>query len=94
MIIDWEDRFLKEITESRVSWDKSLAEFLQEHHENRGERHPRAKLTERDVHVIRKACEAGFSQKAIAKSFCVSPATVSNIVNLKQWKHVDDPRSS
>ena len=83
---NWQERLTEEVSQPNRPWDLSLQEFLAQ--ENRGERHPKAKLTERDVQVIRKACEAGFPQKAIAKSFSVSQATVSNIANNKQWKHV------
>ncbi len=86
---DWQIKFINEVSHSEESWDAALKEFLgQECHENRGERHPKAKLTERDIHIIRRAVTAGFPQKSIAKSFQVSQATISNVINNKQWKHV------
>lgn len=82
---NWQEKLTEEISQPKRAWDSSLKNFLAE---NRGERHPKAKLTERDIPVIRKAVQAGFNQKDIARSFGVSQATVSNIANRLQWKHV------
>ena len=48
----------------------------------RGERHPCARLTRRDVALIRESGDAGV---ILAKKFGVSQATISQIRNRKQW---------
>lgn len=51
----------------------------------RGERHPRAKLTQAQVDEIRRRLDAGESQEALAEEFDVHPTTISNIGNDKTW---------
>lgn len=55
----------------------------------RGETHGMAKLTEADVLDIRGAyAEGGWTQQALADEYGVSQKMISNVVNLKFWKHV------
>jgi DNA-binding NarL/FixJ family response regulator len=54
----------------------------------RGEAHPRAKLTEDDVHLIRALSKEGLSQRAIAKKFYVSKRAIEAIVTGTGWKHI------
>ena len=53
----------------------------------RGERHPRARLTEEKVREIRRLAAAGISQRQIARMFGVSKGAVASVVT-RQWKHV------
>ena len=54
----------------------------------RGEGHARAKLTEAAVREIRAKSAAGGSQMSLAREFCVSGKTISNVVKRLQWRHV------
>lgn len=53
-----------------------------------GERNAFAKLTEDDVREIRRARDAGESQRDVARRFGVSQGTVSFIALRQTWKHV------
>ena len=54
----------------------------------RGVKHPRAKLTEDDVRLIRALSKEGLSQRAIAKKFYVSKRAVEAILTGRTWRHV------
>lgn len=54
----------------------------------RGEEQGHAKLTEKDIRAIRKACAAGSPQKVVGQLFGVGQMTVSDIVRRKTWAHV------
>lgn len=54
----------------------------------RGERHGSAKLTEDDVRVIRRRCESGERQAAVALDYNLKPPAVQKIVSRRRWKHV------
>lgn len=53
--------------------------------DSRGERHGGAKLTDSDVREIRLS---QLNQRALAKKFSVSPATICNILKGRNWSHV------
>jgi len=53
--------------------------------QQRGERHGQAKLTEPDVHEIRRLLAAGTKITAIAQRFQVSHSVISNISSGKAW---------
>jgi len=55
----------------------------------RGERQGAAKLTEDGVREIRRAVEAGESQRAIARRLGVVQAQVSRVHLRKSWRHVE-----
>ena len=56
----------------------------------KGSAHYKAKLTEIDVKVIRRAYAAGLcTQRDIASEYNISKYTVWNILKKKTWKHVD-----
>lgn len=55
---------------------------------NRGERCGAAKLTERDVKIIREACANGATQQSVADLFAVGQQLVSLIINRKRWSHI------
>ena len=50
-----------------------------------GEQNGKAKLTRAAVLAIRRICKRGVYQKAVAKQFGVSEATVSYVVNGGRW---------
>jgi len=55
----------------------------------RGERHGRAKLTEAHVREIRALYAAGgITQRELAKRFNSNQASISCVINRKQWKSV------
>lgn len=54
----------------------------------RGVKHPRAKLTEDDVHLIRALSKEGLSQRVIARKFYVSKRAIEAIVTGTGWKHI------
>jgi Trp operon repressor len=53
----------------------------------KGSKHPRAKLTEDDIKVIKKLIDHGVVQRRIAEQFGVSYATVTLIKRGINWKH-------
>ncbi|KKK48694.1 hypothetical protein LCGC14_3142560, partial [marine sediment metagenome] len=54
-----------------------------------GENHPQAKLTERNVAIIRKKYnDGGITQKELANEFGVSQSVVNGITTGKRWRHV------
>jgi len=56
----------------------------------RGSRHGAAKLTEADVREIRRRYATGGETFAVlADAFSVSPQTVSGIVHMRSWQHVE-----
>lgn len=55
----------------------------------KGEKHGMHKLTQEQVNYIRrvhKKFDAEFGSKALAQKFNVSPQTITNIVNYRNWK--------
>lgn len=56
----------------------------------RGEDHPTAKLTERQVYQIRTWAKLGMPYVKIAKRFGISDKQVSNIVRRIKWAHLPD----
>jgi len=54
----------------------------------RGERNPRAKLTESDVRLIRALGAHGLTQRAIAAKFEVSKRAVEAVLTGQSWRHV------
>ena len=55
---------------------------------NRGEKNPRAKLTEADVLEIRQRAASGEKQKDIAADYPVSYSLIRGIVCRSCWKHI------
>lgn len=53
-----------------------------------GALHPRAKLREEDVRIIRALREVGLSYRAIAKKFEVTSMAVWYVVNYWSWAHL------
>lgn len=72
-----------------LRWDTrkaNSADCIRHGHRPRGVEHGRAKLTEADVHKIRKLAEAGHSLHKLTKIFRVS--TVRKIAARTLWKHI------
>lgn len=58
------------------------------HRDDRGEKHPCAKLNNAQVLSIRSKLDAGIQGKILAKEFNISRMTISNIKLGKQWSSV------
>lgn len=54
----------------------------------RGEKNPRAKLTELDVKYIRYWLNHGATRWALAKEFDIQPNVISRIKHRQRWAHV------
>lgn len=55
---------------------------------HRGEKNSQTKLTESDVHEIRRLYTGGWLQREIAGEYDIHQSGVSRICRDKQWKHV------
>ena len=53
-----------------------------------GENHPRAKLTNEQVRIIRELYSKGFSTNVIARNFKVSVWNIEEIVKRRTWTHI------
>ena len=88
---DWEAKLHAVLESPQGSWEEEFKSILARRNERKdlqGEHHFNARLTEKDVRLIRKAAAAGFPQKNLAEAFRVSRTTVSQIVTGQRWKHV------
>jgi predicted DNA-binding protein YlxM (UPF0122 family) len=54
----------------------------------RGENHPKAKLTNEQVRIIRELFKQGFSTNVIARNFKVSKWNIEEIVKRRTWTHI------
>jgi hypothetical protein len=58
-----------------------------------GSQHPKAKLTERDIQIVRLLCgRIGCTQAEVGRRYGMSRGMMSEIVNGKRWRHVEDIR--
>jgi hypothetical protein len=74
-----------------VRWDTvkgNLADRVADGTLRHGETHPRAKLTEKDVMVIRERYRRKAPQKELASRYGVSIWTIRDIVQGKSWGHL------
>lgn len=55
---------------------------------HKGEKHPGARLTEKQVKEIRSKLLAGFKGVCLAKKYCVTMAMISSIKHGKNWNHI------
>jgi len=88
---DWESRLQEMLKAPPNTWESEFKHVLAQRNERRdlqGEHHFNARLTEKDVRLIRKAAGAGFPQNRLAEAFRVSRTTISQIVAGQRWKHV------
>lgn len=56
--------------------------------DKKGENNPSAKLEERDVRMVKMACEMGLSNKTIAGIFKVSKSAIGLIRTGRNWGHI------
>jgi predicted XRE-type DNA-binding protein len=56
----------------------------------KGEQNGAARLTEKDVLEIRRRVTEGATQSSIAREFGIAQPSVSDIVNRKKWKHIEE----
>jgi hypothetical protein len=63
----------------------NMADMMAKGRGPRGERHGNSKLTEAQVHEIRRRCAGGETQEAVARSFRVHQTSVSQVVRGKTW---------
>lgn len=54
----------------------------------RGERHPRARLTEAQVCEIRKLYKQGYNRSQLVQQFKVSLGAISHIVKGRSWRYI------
>lgn len=52
---------------------------------NKGEKHPRSKVTLEQVQEIRRLAELGVSRKAIEERFGMSKSAIASIIMRKTW---------
>ena len=62
---------------------------LGKHNVKRGENHPRAKLTEKKVRLIRLYYKGGFTQVELAEMFGVKRCTISAIITRRSWRYLE-----
>lgn len=56
--------------------------------DRQGEKHPLRKISEADVHDIRRAAELGESHRSIAERFRIGSQQVGKIVRRENWGHI------
>ena len=81
---------LKEGTPKENMMDRDIAGHTlrgDKHHDTKGELHPRAKLTNKDVVVIREL-KGWFTNKELAETYMVSKPIISLIHSRKIWRHL------
>lgn len=74
-----------------LRWDthaNNVADKLLHGTDNRGSRHPVAKLNEDKVLAIRSLHSSGWRVIAIAKKYNITHSMVSNIVHRRRWTHI------
>lgn len=64
--------------------DESVLVGFSETGHRLGETHPRAKLSDHEVELIRELAEGGMSQRLIAEKFEISRGTVADIVSFRR----------
>lgn len=69
---------------------ENVDDMVQRARHVRGEKHPRAKLTEEAVREIRAAVAAGASHRSQARAYGVGHAAIGRIIHGRRWAHVSD----
>lgn len=72
----------------RTARGKATGAYTHPERAPRGSRHGRAKLTDADIPVIRRLCDDGWTQVALAARYGVSQRVVSGIVRRVAWRHI------
>jgi len=75
-----------------LRWDTHEANMkdLQKHGSLAGDRNPYSKLTEDNVHAIRKMIAEGMVYGQIAEKFDVCRGTIKDIARKRSWSHLPD----
>jgi hypothetical protein len=84
------------INPHHVRWDTrsgNCADKTRHGTDNRGSRHPMAKLSETNVRYIRAMSEQGLTKVQLAEQFKVSPGNIALIVSRKSWAHLDQKKA-
>lgn len=82
---------------SNLRWDtrvSNMADRIKHGTSNRGARNARIKLTEADVHEIRRRLKAGENRTSISASFGVKPNAVSKIKSGENWAWLKKSKDS
>jgi len=66
----------------------NLSDMAQKNRSTHGVRHPRAKLKEYDVFIIREAAAHGHTGTAIARYYKMHCSVISKIINYHNWIRV------
>lgn len=53
-----------------------------------GEKHPRAKLNDKQVRIIKRALRIGIRPRKIAERFYIGVSTIRHIQKERQWSHI------
>jgi len=77
-------------TRSDNMFDCARKDRLAVHNAPLGERHPRAKLMNKDILDIRQSYREGCIQKELALGYGVSRQLISQVVTRRIWKHVGE----
>src|SRR5215813_4747451 len=73
------------------TWRDNYADQIRHGTDGRGERNPRAKLTEADVRHIRSQYAAGgVTQKQLAAQHGVTQSVISHAITGRRWSHVKE----
>lgn len=67
---------------------KNMEDKIRDGTDNKGVKHWKAKLTERQVVYIKQRLADGMTQKSLASLFQVARITISDIARGKNWKHL------
>ena len=69
--------------------DDNMADMVAKGRQQHGEKHHKAKLTEKDVRAIRARYVAGeTNQSKLAREYGVYPQLISQIIHRQIWKHL------
>jgi hypothetical protein len=82
-------------TQEHLRWattKENFADRLKHGTYTRGERHPMVKLTEADVHEIRRLRGSGVPLSDLADRFSVTNVTISQIARRKTWIWLEEER--
>lgn len=71
-----------------MTHDGNVKDMVTKERQQRGTRHPLAKLTDESVRDIRRRVASGEQRKGIAVEFGVSISLVDSVVARKRWRHV------
>lgn len=80
------------VTKGHLSWKTHIeneADKIEHGTAPRGTRNGQAKVTEADVLAIRSAAKRGVRQSSLVDQYGLSPASISFIVNRKNWAWLD-----